>query len=214
MRVFACGIAVVLCAACGGSPAPQPVAPPPSAAPSAVNPARVDRVRSNLPAGYEFAAIAAPSAPVTLWGFGTGWTADPAPCGVLGDPASDAAVRGWSASGQGGIVYAVVAVADSGPPNRDGCDTWTLSAGHTSGIVRLVAAPAVGGATTLGMVVSTTTVVEGGGETHSYADTFIAYLGDHVVYTTVVTDPGSSGSSLGAGFASDLLVKTVAAIRG
>lgn len=214
MRVFACGVAIVVCAACGRAPAPQPVAPPPSAAQVTVNPARVDRVRSDLPAGYEFAALAGRSAPVTLWGFGAGWTADPAPCGVLADPASDAAVRGWSASGPGGIVYAVVADAGSGPPSRDGCDTWTLSAGHTSGVVRLVASPAVGGATTLGMVTATTTVVEGGGETHSYADTFIAYLGDHVVYTTVVTDPGSSGESLGAGFASDLLVKTVAAIRG
>jgi hypothetical protein len=59
-----------------------------------------------------------------------------------------------------------------------------------------------------------TTTVEGGTETRSQAETFVAYLGDHAAYVTVVTDPGSSAPSLGPGFASDLLVKTVAALRG
>ena len=89
-----------------------------------------------------------------------------------------------------------------------------MSAGHTSGVVDLVAPPAIDGAPTLGMVADATTAVEGGTETHSHADTFIAYLGEHVAYVTVVTDPGSSAPSLGPGFAADLLVKTVAAIRG
>jgi hypothetical protein len=64
------------------------------------------------------------------------------------------------------------------------------------------------------MATAATTVVEGGTETHSSADTFVAYLTDHVVYVTVVTDPGSSAPALGAPFAADLLVKTVATIRG
>ena len=48
-------------------------------------------------------------APLAFWGFGPQWMADPPQCGALADPAVDAAtVRGWSASGPGGIVYAVV----------------------------------------------------------------------------------------------------------
>lgn len=181
-----------------------------------MHPARVDRVRADLPAGYEFAALSGRPAPVTLWGFGQEWAADPSQCGVLGDPAGQGAVHGWSASGSGGIVYAVVANASAAvdQPLWDACGTWTLSAGHTSGVVELVAGPAVDGAVTSGMQTVATTVVEGGTQTHSDADTFIAYLTDYVAYVTVVTDPGSSTDPLGAGFASDLLVKTVAAIRG
>ncbi len=176
----------------------------------------MDRVRADLPAGYEFAGLTGRAAPIALWGFGPAWTADPSPCGALGDPAPGAALRGWSASGPGGIVYAVVAEAAAllDAPGRDACGTWTLSAGHTSGVVRLVAAPSVEGAATVGMATAATTVVEGGTETHSSADTFVAYLSDHVVYVTVVTDPGSSAPSLDAPFAADLLVKTVATIRG
>ena len=91
---------------------------------------------------------------------------------------------------------------------------WTLSAGHSSGSVTLVAAPAIDGAATVGMATVTTTVVEGGTETHSHADTFAAYLGDYVAYVTVVTDPGSPNPPLGQDFAAELLVKTVSALRG
>lgn len=142
--------------------------------------------------------------------------ADPAPCGVLANPAGDADVRGWSASGPGGIVYAVVADAAVGldPAVRDACATWTLAAGHTDGVVRIIDAPVIDGAATLGMAADATTVVEGGTETHSHADTFVAYLADHVVHVTVVTDPGSSAPGLEPGFAAELLVETVAAIRG
>ena len=73
------------------------------------------------------------------------------------------------------------------------CGTWSLSAGHTSGAVNLVAAPTVDGAATLGMSSDATTRVEGGTETRSHADTFIAYLGEYVTYVTVVTDPGAVG---------------------
>ena len=181
-----------------------------------IDPARVDRVRAALPTGYEFSALPDRTVPMALWGFGPDWTADPSQCGSLADPAGNGAVRGWSASGAGGIVYAVVADATVGLDQAlvQACGTWSMSAGHTSGVVTLVRPPAIDRASTLGMTTDATTTVEGGIETHSHAETFIAFLGDHVAYVTVVTDPGSSAPALGIGVASDLLVKTVAAIRG
>jgi hypothetical protein len=218
MRVFASCLVIASCAACGPSEtsAPPEVADPPSAVSEGVNPTRVERVRADLPTGYEFTAVPARAAPVALWGLGPEWTADPSSCAGLGDVGGDAVVHGWSASGPGGIVYAVVADARVGLDRAvvDSCGTWSLSVGHTSGVVNVVDPPVVDGAATLGMFTDVTTTVEGGIETHSHAETFIAYLDDHVAYVTVVTDPGSSDSSLGPGFASDLLVKTAAAIRG
>lgn len=177
---------------------------------------RVERVRSDLPTGYEFTPLPARAAPIALWGLGPQWTADPASCGGLGDPTGDGPVHGWSASGPGNIVYAVVTATGVGldQASLDKCGSWSLSAGHTAGVVTVVDPPVVDGAQTLGLSSDETTTVEGGTETHSHAETFIAYLGDHVAYVTVVTDPGSSAPSLGPGFASDLLVKTVAALRG
>lgn len=64
------------------------------------------------------------------------------------------------------------------------------------------------------MATATTTVVEGGTETRSHADTFTAYLGDYVAFVAVVTDPGSPNPALGQEFAAQLLVKTVSALRG
>ena len=74
-------------------------------------------------------------------------------------------------------------------------------------------APAVDDAATVGLSTTATTVVEGGTETHSHADTFTAYLGEYVAFITVVTDPGSPNPSLGQDFAADLLVKAVGALR-
>jgi hypothetical protein len=182
-----------------------------------VNPARIERVRAELPSGYEVAALSGRAAPVAFWGLGPNWTADPPRCVALADPVADAATtRGWSASGAGGIVYAVVAgsAAMLDPSLMDECGQWTVSAGHTSGSVTSVAAPAVDGAATVGLSTTTTTVVEGGTETHSHADTFAAYLGDYVAFVAVVTDPGSPNPSLGQDFAAELLVKTVSALRG
>jgi Domain of unknown function (DUF5642) len=88
-----------------------------------------------------------------------------------------------------------------------------VSAGHTGGTVAVVAAPAIDSAATVGLSSSTTTVVEGGTETHSQADTFTAYLGDYVAFITVVSDPGSTNPPLGQDFAAILLVKTVSALR-
>lgn len=229
MRVFAAGAAVALCAACGPSDAPHPTAG--SSAPSSqavgVDLAGVARVRGDLPAGYEVGDLVGRVAPLAFWGFGPQWVADPPQCGVLADPAVDAAtIRGWSASGPGGIVYVVAAAggqerSDSGdvtggsvPAVLGECASTTLTAGHTSGTVATVEAPAIDGATTVGVRTDTTTVVEGGTETHSHADTFTAYLDGYVAYVTVVTDPGSSAQALDAEFAAALLVKTVSALRG
>jgi hypothetical protein len=219
MRVIASCVAIVLCAGCDQAAPPQTprIADVPASAPAAaVNPARVERVRVDLPEGYEVTELSGRAAPLALWGFGQGWTADPMPCGALADPAGDGAVHGWSASGPGGIVHAVVAVAQAAldPAAIDACGTWTLVAGPTSADVRLVGPPAVEGAATLGMATDATTVVEGGTETHTHADTFVAYLDGYVAYVTVITDPGAAGPALPADFASGLLVETVAAVRG
>ena len=174
-------------------------------------------MRTALPSGYEVAALAGRAAPVVFWGLGPDWTADPLRCGALADPVADAATtRGWSASGAGGIVYAVVtgSKATLDPSLIDECGQWTVSAGHTSGSVMSVAAPAIDGATTVGLSTTTTTLVEGGTETHSHAETFTAYLGEYVALVTVVTDPGSPNPPLGQDFAAELLVKTVSALRG
>jgi hypothetical protein len=202
--------------ACGQSPSSGPSTAT-SGASTAVNPARIERVRVDLPSGYEVAPLAGRAAPFAFWGFGPGWTADPPRCLALADPVADAATtRGWSASGAGGIVYAVVAgsAATLDRSLIDECGQWTVSAGRTSGSVTSVAAPAIDGAATVGLSTTATTVVEGGTETHSHVDTFTAYLGDYVAFITVVTDPGSPNPALGQDFAAELLVKTVSALRG
>jgi hypothetical protein len=202
--------------ACGQSPSSGPSTAT-SGASTAVNPARIERVRVDLPSGYEVAPLAGRAAPLAFWGFGPGWTADPPRCLALADPVADAATtRGWSASGAGGIVYAVVAGSASTLDRSliDECGQWTVSAGRTSGSVTSLAAPAIDGAATVGLSTTATTVVEGGTETHSHVDTFTAYLGDYVAFITVVTDPGSPNPALGQDFAAELLVKTVSALRG
>jgi hypothetical protein len=217
VRLFALLAALSLwVAACAQSPSSAPSTSTTTSSAS-VNPARIERVRTELPSGYEVAALSGRAAPVAFWGLGPEWTADPARCGALADPVPDAGTtRGWSASGAGGIVYAVVAgsTATLDPSLIDECGQWTVSAGHTGGTVAFVAAPAIDGATTVGLSTSTTTVVEGGTETHSHADTFTAYLGDYVAFVTVVSDPGSPNPPLRQEFAADLLVKTVSALRG
>ncbi|MCT7657351.1 DUF5642 family protein [Mycobacterium sp. CPCC 205710] len=210
-----CSIAaIVIClAACGVPSEPDPE-PLPSTRMPPVNPARIDRVRGDLPDGYEVAGLAGGIAPAVSWGLGAEWTADPPQCGVLADPVTGDA-RGWSASGAGGIVYAAVADGRSPDPALlSQCGRWTVSGGKTSGDVSLGAAPSIDGAQTVGMATATTTVVEGGTETRSHADTASAYLDGHVVFVTVVTDPGSPNPQLGQDFAAELLVRTVSALRG
>ena len=212
-----CAAAVVVAAACGTSEDPPAGTTTPTTDPSAqVNPVRIDRVRRALPDGYEVADLTGPVRPPALWGFGAQWSAEPAQCGPLADPDLDpASAKGWSGSGTGGIVYALVAESSArlDPAVLAECAHWTLSAGQASGGVTLTAAPAIENAETVAMATATTTVVEGGTETRSHADTVTAYLDDHVVFVTVVTDPGSPHLQLGADFAGALIVKTVAALR-
>jgi hypothetical protein len=185
-----------------------------------VNPGYIARARAELPAGYEVADFSGRPAPAGLWGFGAGWAADPPQCDALANPVVDAVtMKGWSGSGPGGTVYAVVAGSPANPITLDpslvaDCGQWTLTAGRTRGSVRLVPAPAIDGAATVGMTTACTTVVEGGTETHSHANTFMAYVGDYVVFVTAVTDPGSPNPPLGQDLAASLLVKTVSALRG
>jgi len=175
------------------------------------------RVRTELPTGYEVADLVGRTSPLAVWGFGPQWSADPPQCGALADLVpSDEPVHGWSASGPGGIVYAAIVDSAGGLDSAlvDECGVWTVSAGHTSGLVTLVAAPVIEGAATVGMVTEATTVVEGGTETHSRAATFSAYLSGHVVYVTIVTDPGSPDPALGQDFAAALLANAVSAVGG
>lgn len=220
MRLYIVGAALSLSvAACGAAPTPEPT-PTSSPAPSrgdavAVNPARIDRVRYDLPPGYEVVALEPRANPVSLWGFGPQWAADPAECATPAAPDTEAA-RGWSASGPGGIVYAAVAKRSGipGEPVPAPCDRWSVSGGHSTGTVTAAAAPQIAGATTVGMSTAVTTVVEGGTETRSHADTFTADLAGYHVFVTVITDPGSPTPALDSAFTSDLLVKTVSALRG
>ncbi|KUI20376.1 hypothetical protein AU193_16960 [Mycobacterium sp. GA-1285] len=208
---------MVWASACGTRPDPSPADHPSSDTPAPINPARIDRARTVLPAGYEVTDLVGPIGPVTAWGYGAQWTTDPQTCAALADPAAGAvSTEGWSASGPGGIVYAVVATAP-GDLDRtvvDECGRWTISGGRSTGSVRLEPAPAIDGASSIAMATSSRTVVEGGTETLSHADTVTAYLGDHVAFVAVVTDPGSPDPQLGSDFAAHLLTETVSALRG
>jgi hypothetical protein len=217
-------VLLIWTAACGRPPEPAatPASPEPTRDAGTVNPARIDRVRQELPAGYEVVGLDPRATPVSLWGFGPNWTAEPPECAESAAPVADPA-RGWSASGPGGIVYTAIAQAKAsagGPDSeRDArCGQWRVSGGHAVGSVTAVEAPVIEDAVTVGMATDITTVVEGGTETHSHADTFTADLnsdlGGYHVFVTVVTDPGSPNPTLQSGFAADLLVKTVSALRG
>ena len=204
--------------ACG---AQQP--PPTSSASSAptarvvVNPANIKRIRSALPSGYEIADVAGPVGVAGLWGFGPGWSADPARCAVLADPApGDASARGYSASGQGGTVYVVVAATPAAPDAGllVECAQWTMTFAHTTGEVTVGNPPRIDGADTVALTASTRTVVESGRETDGQASTVQAYLDGHVVFVTLVTDPGSPYPPLNSQFITDLLTATVTALRG
>ena len=211
------GLAMLVCVGACGSP-PNP--PPQSAviAPREVNPANVIRVRSALPQGYEIADVAGPVSAASLWGFGAGWTADPPQCATLADPAPhDRAARGLSASGAGGTVFVVVSETEEKAPGADllnRCGSWTMTFVHTSAEVIRIDAPAITGADTVAWGATTRTIVESGTETNARATTALAYLDHHVVYVTLVTDPGSPDPPLDSGFVADMLATTVAALRG
>jgi hypothetical protein len=224
VRRFGLGIALAVAsvvAGCGHAGVPStPSANAPSAAEPQVNPANISRVRGDLPAGYEVADLGGTASPAAFWGFGPGWVTEPPQCGLLaGPPTDDATSKGWSGSGPGGIVHAVVTGSPASPITFDpavlaDCKQWTVASGNTTGTVNLIDAPTIEGATTVGMDTAAKTVVEGGMETTSAVYTFSAYLGDYLAFVTVVADPGSPNPPLGQEFAADLLVKTVSALRG
>src|SRR5262249_30754809 len=79
VRLFVLLASLSLCvAACGQAPSSAPSTSPASSV--SVNPARIEGVRTQLPSGYEVAALRERAAPVAFWGLGTGWTADPPRC--------------------------------------------------------------------------------------------------------------------------------------
>lgn len=200
-----------------GQPSPSPPAPPTIEAAGPIDPTRMSRARYELPPGYEVAELQGRVTPLAQWGYGPTWSAEPPQCGALAEPAVEpSTVRGFSASGEGGIAYAVAAdgAAPVDPTLLDQCGEWIMTAGPTTGTVRLADPPPVTGAVGLGMVADTVTVVEGGTQTRSHAQTFVAYENPLLVYVTVVTDPGSAHPALGDDFAADLLTRTVAALRG
>lgn len=216
MRRYAvCLGASVVVVGCGGAEPQAPVTTSAAEGSGAVNPAAVARVRTELPPGYEIGTLADHAAPAAFWGVKPPWAADPPPCGALADPAAGAPVQGWSASGPGGIVYALVAGPGTATPLPDGCAAWTLSGGRTTAAVSAVEPPAIADTPTVAMSTVATTVVEGGTETRSHADTVSAYLDSgYVASVTVVTDPGSALPVLGPDVAARLLAQTVTAIRG
>ncbi|MEZ0341941.1 DUF5642 family protein [Mycobacterium sp. pV006] len=211
MRWFAMGVLASLCAACA-TPAPPDAAPTTAQSVGPVDPVRIDRVRSQVPDGYEVTSYTGPPSPITLWGMGDGPVADPPECLALAVPPVDpTTTRGWSASGPGGIIYAVVA-ATTGPTDVD-CPRWELTSTRSSATVTAIPAPALTAARSDGMKTEARTVVEGGTETHTHADTFVAHLDGHLGLVTVVTDPGATHPPLTTDFAADLFAETVAALR-
>lgn len=224
MRPLWIGAPLVLLAACTQSHAPAPSGTPtkpPQGHNTVVNPANIKRVVRDLPPNYEVTtAIPSAASPRVIWSLEAGASAKPAQCAALADPGNgrDQSAQGFSGSGAGGIVDAVV-VAVPGPVDLDpgvvaACGRWTMTDGHTTAAVRLVDAPHIDGVETLGMVADTKSSVESGTEIDSRAYTFTAYLGDHYAFTTLTTDPGSALPALPPQFAADLLVKTVSALRG
>lgn len=215
MRGYAICLGAVLVVA--GCATPQPATPTSSSAiesSAVVNPAAVARVRSELPTGYEVGDLAEHAAPASFWGLKPHWIAEPTQCGALADPGAGAPVRGWSASGPGGIIYALVAGPGVRSPAPEGCTAWTLTGGRTTAAVNAVEPPAIADTPTVAMSTVATTVVEGGTETRSHADTVNAYLDSgYVASVTVVTDPGSALPALEPDVAARLLAQTVTAVR-
>lgn len=218
VRLLALGI-VVVALACGCSPTANTPAPPPASsavAPglSRVDPARINRIRGDLPPGYEAGAADGVASPAGFWGFRGSWTADPTRCAALIATGEPAAARGLSGSGPGGTLYIAVVGGQPDLSVPADCDQWTMTNEHSSAAVSLTTGPHIDGAQTVGMTAEIGTVVESGAETDTMTHTYTAYLGDQVVFVTLVTDPGATAPPLAPQFAADLLVASVAALRG
>ncbi len=220
VRLRRFSLLVVLAATACSTPAHESSPPSPSDVEAKpVNPANIRRLRGSFPPGYEVAEIVGAASPAKYWGLGPGWSARPAECGELADPGgAGSSPQGLSGSGSGGIVYVAVAGASTPTSPDPGvlatCSRWTMDSGRTTATVDLVNTPAIENAATVGMVTDSRTVVEGGTETDLHATTATAYLGDHVAFVTVITDPGSGPSVLPPNFASTFLAEAVATLRG
>lgn len=169
-----------------------------------------------MPIGYEVADAVGVASPADIWGFRTGWTAEPPQCATLVEPAAGGSAQGLSGSGDGGLLYVVVvagsAAWDSALTAQ--CAHWQMAYGRSSATAELVPAPRIEGVDTVGVSATIRTVVESGRETETRAQTFSSYLGEHVVFVTLVVDPASPHPPLPPQAAADLLVKSVAALRG
>ena len=208
-------------AACACAPGPPTTTTAPSTPSVRVTPANIERVRGELPDGYEVADVSGRASPVAFWGFGPDWLADPPQCGALAEPVADAGddarlVRfgSWRhrlrrrhrlATGAG----RVRSRTDRRVRPLDACRRAHHRCRHAASTRPRSTRPQ-----RVGMVTEAKTVVEGGTETNSRAHTVTAYLGDYLAFVTVVTDPGSPNPPLGQDFAAALLVKTVSALRG
>ena len=105
MRLWIAVLVGVLVAACAKGPAATPSATSPAAGHD-INPSRIKRIARDMPRGYEVTSVSGVAAPASIWGLGSGWTADPAQCATLADPAAGhtESAQGVSGSGAGGIV--------------------------------------------------------------------------------------------------------------
>jgi len=218
MRLVVAAVVVLLLTSCAHARHPAP-APSGTAPARHINPANIRRVGRELPPGYEVTGVSGVAAPAAIWGLGGNGAANPMRCAPLADPAGGhgQSAQGISGSGAGGIVYAVVAAAPTGPVSLDQslvaqCQSWTVTSGRATARVHLVNPPRIDGAETLGMATDITTSVEGGNEIGSRASTFTAYLGDYYAFTALISDPGASHSQLTPQFAADLLVKAVSTL--
>lgn len=215
MRALALSTVVLLCAACGSTT--EAARPTTTAAAKPADPAAIGRMRQQLPndlQSYEFGPLPAPAVPTTFWGMSSESAADPPACAALVAAPADG-VRGWSASGPGGIVYVSAAPGGAPAPELVGdCHTWTLSTGRARAAIDVTDAPAIADARTLGMTAHITTSVENGAQTHSQATTLIAYVDTVAVSITTVTDPGAVAPPLPADLPAALLAAAVRSVRG
>jgi Domain of unknown function (DUF5642) len=220
VRLRATAAALLMLGGCAHA-TESPPAPSSNVSARHVDPGNIRRVRRELPSGYEVAPVPDVTAPPGVWGIGGAGVATPSRCAALADPTGGHGQRaqGISGSGGGGTVYAVVVAAPTGPVALDHvvaaqCRQWRMTGQRASARVRLIDAPHIDAAETVGMAVDIMTSVEGGNEIASQASTFTAYLGDYYAFTTLISDPGSPHPALAPQFAADLLVKTVSAVRG
>ena len=186
-----------------------------------VSPARIDRVRQDLPPGYEVVGSTREPPRYRSGGFGPDWTADPR--GMRRAGRSGGRCRDDTRLvrfGVGGIVYAVVTrrrrrKCRSNPALIAECGSgrWRPGTRRNRHSGRGSDRRRCGDA---GMATDATTVVEGGTETRSHADTFTADPNGRATSRSSPSSP-TQARRIPRSTASSpptLLVKTVSALRG